>query len=140
MVLNYLLLPIIIATSSPSNRYSLLVDRVDLIELNHCFDDLGRHLYDQIVFYEWSPDYRRHNVIAWCMVEDDLNRLPVRLPGSREYCVRWQDRDARVKREVRSANYRETWTEVDPERANKKVLDEKNRTSLLRARERPLLR
>lgn len=136
MVVNYLLLPILFVASSPQVRTSGVVDRVDLIELNHFFDDLGRHAYDQVIFYEWSPDYRRHNVMAWCLVEDDLNRLPVRLPGSGDYSVRWHDRDAKVKREVRSAKYRETWTQTDPERANKKMLDEKNRTSLLRAPER----
>ena len=34
---------------------SQLEQRVDLIELNHFYDDSGRHSYDQIIFYEWAP-------------------------------------------------------------------------------------
>ncbi len=107
-------------------------DRVDLIELNHFYDDLGRHQYDQVIFYEWSPDYCRFHVIAWCLVEDDQGRMPKREAGSREYVVRWFDRDSKIQREVRSKLYRETWSQVDPERANKKLIDEKYRVSLLR--------
>lgn len=127
------LLPLILAVPSPfSGSGRTIHERVDLIELNHFYDDLGRHQYDQVIFYEWSPDYCRLHVIAWCLVEEDLGRIPRQEPGSREYVVRWFDRDSKIRREVRSKLYRETWSQVDPERANKKLLDEKYRISLLR--------
>jgi hypothetical protein len=132
-------LPMILYASGPSPTASReLKERVDLIELNHFFDDLGRHAYDQVIFYEWSPDYGRFHVIAWSLVENDLYRMPTRLPGSGDYVVHWYDRDARVKREIRSPLYRETWSQVDPERANKKLIDEKYRACLLRQPSRNL--
>lgn len=105
---------------------------VDLIELNHYYDDSGRHAYDQIIFYEWSPDYRRYHVIAWCLVENDLDRMPTYDSHSELHRVSWQDRDLKLRRTVSSKLYRETWSQTDPERANKKLLEEKYRISLLR--------
>ncbi len=127
------LLPLMLSVSgySPHSGGSLR-ERVDLIELNHFYDDLGRHAYDQVIFYEWSPDFCRFHVIAWCLVEEDLNRMPLRQAGSGDVAVRWYDRDAKIKREVRSKLYRETWSQTDPERANKELIDEKYRVSLMR--------
>ncbi len=132
MVSATLLLPIILMTFGQSDGSSVLRESVDLIELNHFYDDLGRHTYDQVIFYEWSPEFSRYHVIAWCLVEDDQTRLPTRLPGSGEAQVRWFDRDIKRYREVRSKLFRETWSRVDPERDNKKVLEEKYRVSLLK--------
>jgi hypothetical protein len=126
--------------SSGSTGSKPLAERVDLIELNHCYDDLGRHTFDQIIFYQWSPDYRRFHVIAWCLVENDLSRMPTKVPGGEDYVVNWYDRDARVQRQVRSNTYRETWTQSDPERLNRKFLNEKYRTSLMRHPNRPVIR
>ncbi|MCA9194621.1 MAG: hypothetical protein KDB03_22775 [Planctomycetales bacterium] len=109
-----------------------LRQRVDLIELNHYFDDLGRHSFDQVIFYEWSPDYRRFHVIAWCLVEGDVSRLPRRKAGTNDYVTSWYDRDTMRHRTVIAPLFRETWTQTDPERENRKLIDEKYRVSLLR--------
>ncbi|MCA9133069.1 MAG: hypothetical protein KDA45_07930, partial [Planctomycetales bacterium] len=69
--------------------------------------------------------------IAWSLIENDLNRMPRRLAGSGEYAVRWFDRDAKIQRQVQAKLYRETWSQVDPERANKRLIEEKHRLSLL---------
>lgn len=140
MVSIFVLVALTAMPSDPGPRDRDATESVDLIELNHFYDDLGRHAYDQVIFYEWSPDYRRFHVIAWCLVENDLSRLPTRNPHNGEYFVRWHDRDAKVRREVRSKLYRETWSQVDPERINKKLLDEKYRTSLLRLQQREVVR
>lgn len=127
-------LPAMLYASGPGpNSGSQLKERVDLIELNHFYDELGRHQFDQVIFYEWSPDYRRFHVIAWSLVEGDLSRLPSKVSGSGETSVHWFDRDSKIKREVRSKLYRETWSQVDPERANKQLIDEKYRLSLMRS-------
>lgn len=117
-----------------------LQQRVDLIELNHYFDDSGGHAYDQIIFYEWSPDYRRYHVIAWSLVENDLGRIPVYDRNRDLHVVDWYDRDLKRRRSITSALFRETWSQVDPERANKKLLDEKDRISLLRIDKHQCLR
>lgn len=140
MVSTFVLVALMAMPSDPGPRGRDATETVDLIELNHFYDDLGRHAYDQVIFYEWSPDYRRFHVIAWCLVENDLGRMPTRNPQNGQYVVRWHDRDAKVRREVRSQLYRETWSQVDPERINKKLLDEKYRTSLLRLPQREAMR
>lgn len=132
MVSATLLLPLLLWASGPSDGNPTLRESVDLIELNHFYDDLGRHTYDQVIFYEWSVEYSRYHVLAWCLVEEDQSRLPVLLPGGREVQVRWYDRDVKRTREVRSKLFRESWTQTDPERENKKLLDEKYRNSLLK--------
>ena len=132
MVSATLLLPLMLWLSGPTDGNPILRQSVDLIELNHFYDDLGRHTYDQVIFYEWSVEYSRYHVIAWCLVEDDQSRMPVLLPGGREVQVCWFDRDVKRTREVHSKLYLETWTQTDPERENKKLLDEKFRNTLLK--------
>lgn len=140
MVSTFMLVALLAIPSDPGPHGRDVTEKVDLIELNHFYDDLGRHAYDQVIFYDWSPDYRRFHVIAWCLVENDVSRMPTRNPGNGEYSVRWYDRDAKVRREVRSPLYRETWSQVDPERDNKKLLDEKYRSSLRRLPQREVVR
>ena len=125
-------LPVVLAMSSAGTRE--ISETVDLIELNHYYDDQGRHSYDQVILYEWSHDYSRYHVISWYLVEKNRSRLPFKEAGTTNYVVRWYDRDAKMKRVVRSGMFRETWSiGRDPERANKDYLHEKYRVSLLRA-------
>ncbi len=129
--LGWLAIPTLLHAAGPSpNSHGEFRERVDLIELNHYYDDLGRLQFDQVIFYEWSPDFRRFHVIAWSLVEGDLRKMPSKVPGNAEYSVKWFDRDSKVQREVRSKLYRETWSQTDPERINKLLIDEKDRLSL----------
>lgn len=120
-------------TASTSGSGGGLSEGVDLIELNHFYDRHGKHQYDQIIFYEWSPDYRRFQVIEWKLVENDLAAMPHRRPKIREYVVSWYDEELRIEREVHSRIFRQSWSQIDPERANKQLIDEKYRVSLLGA-------
>jgi hypothetical protein len=112
------------------------VEQVDLIELNHFHDCLGRHVYDQVIFYEWSEEQREYHVRAWCLVEDReaANRRPSQSYSDERFYVRWYDRDQNLNRCIASLYFRESWTQVDPERANKRLLDERQRTSLVKRR------
>lgn len=123
-------LPPLHAAGPSPNPLGEYRERVDLIEFNHYYDDLGRHQFDQVIFYEWSPDFRRFHVIEWSLVEGDLRRVPSKVAGSGDYVVRWYDRNAKVQREVHSKLYRETWSQSDPERINKQFIEEKDRLSL----------
>lgn len=95
--------------------------QVDLIELNHFYDELGRHAYDQVILWERSPDYNRFDVCDWWLVEC-LEEFPCKC-GER-FVVQ---HGARC---ISSKLFRETWTYSDPERDNKKLLDEKYRLSV----------
>lgn len=128
-----ILLPLLVASSGGTlGKYETTLERVDLIELNHHYDDLGRHNYDQVIYYEWSPEYSRYHVIAWSLVDEKRTRIPRRVPGTRQWYVRWTERGSSVPREVRSHLFRETWSQIDPESANKELLAEKYRLSLSR--------
>jgi hypothetical protein len=125
------ILALILMLSSGVSSKQVLYETCDLIELNHFYDDLGRHAYDQIIFYEWSPDYRRFHVISWVLFEADLT---LTLSSNKEWhSVRWRDRENKVNRELKSKLFRETSSNVDPERANKKLFDEKFRRRLLKS-------
>ena len=133
----FALLLFAISESSPS---SVCIEEVDLIELNHFHDCLGRHVYDQVIFYEWSSELNRYHVRAWCLVEDrePSSRRPTRTYTDNRHHVGWHDRDQNLNRRISSQHFRESWTQVDPERANKQLLDEKQRTALVkRTIERP---
>ncbi len=108
-------------------------EHVDLIELNHFYDQQGRLVYDQVIFYEQSPETGRFQVRAWCLVEDRefLNRRPTKNYETQLYQVDWYDTDQRLLRKITSRLYRESWSQVDPERANKKLLDERLRLSMV---------
>ena len=106
---------------------------VDLIELNHFYDNQGRHVYDQVIFYEKTPDTGRFQVRAWCLVEDRdfRNRRPIKNMETKLYQVDWFDNDQRLHRIITSRLFRESWTQVDPERANKKIVEERSRIALV---------
>lgn len=103
--------------------------RVDLIELNHFIDDSGRHVFDQIIFYDWSKEYGRYHVRAWRLVKTP-QQLPVREWNPQRYRCTWHDDG--VLREVWSPIFRETWSQRDPERENRKLLAEDQRADLRR--------
>lgn len=126
--------------SGDAKDLNSVVQRVDLIELNHRYDDQGRHCFDQVIFYEWSPDYRRYHVVAWCLVDQGLTRRPALDHNKHRYVVRWEDRDTGQHRVIWAPIYRETWSDWDPEKANKELMDEKYRVSLMRQQARPTIR
>lgn len=105
----------------------VLSDRVDLIELNRIYDSDDKLRLEQVILWEWSPAFRRYDVVAWRMMNE---QPPYRLPGG-DWCFRWHERDARITREVRSTNYRETHTRHDPEIANQSFCRDR---SILRKR------
>ena len=106
---------------------------VDAIELSHFYDDKGRLVYDQVIFYERTPTTGKFQVRAWCLVEDReyLNRRPVKNESTGIYQVDWYDTDKKIRRKLTSRIFRESWSQIDPERADKKVHDERRRIALV---------
>ncbi|XZE33591.1 hypothetical protein SH501x_004380 [Pirellulaceae bacterium SH501] len=113
-------------------EHGCLAERVDLIELNHFYDPQGRHVYDQVIFYNRHPGSGKFQVRAWCLVEDreSLNRRPIYQVETGFYRVDWLDSDLQVLRRIESRLHRESWSHVDPERVDKKKYDERLRLSL----------
>jgi hypothetical protein len=108
------------------------VDRVDLVELNHFHDEQGKQVFDQIIFYDWSPTRGRYNVLAWRLLKHP-SQLPVRDWSTGDYVTVW--RDNTVVREVRAETMRESWTQYDPELIERSFLPKEQRREL---RKRPM--
>jgi hypothetical protein len=100
-----------------------LRDHVDLIEINHVYNDLGQPVFDQLIFWEWCSAAARWQVRAWRMAKgagiDRAVPLPERDWQRGGYVLLWRDGDR--LRIVRAAAVRETWTQYDPEMVEREV-------------------
>lgn len=109
-------------------------EHVDMIEINHFYDCRGCHVYDQVIFWRRNPSTLRFEVGSWILC-DEQDKYPTRLSDGLIHC-RW--RDGQQLRDVRSRVLRESWTQTDPERANRRQLDEVDRCGLIcRPRSQP---
>lgn len=107
-------------------------DRVDLIEVNHYYDEYGKHVFDQLIFYDWCGDECRFHVRAWRLLKRDDQR-PVHDWRRGEFVATWIDDG--LLRTVRAAMIRETWTQYDPELLERAVLPKSQRRELRRVRQ-----
>lgn len=85
---------------------------VDMIELNHYFDDRGQHVFDQVIFWRIEESTRRYQVQAWRMCNSPGD-YPTRNTNGMA-CIRLGFDPSALK--VSSRQFRESWTQVDPER------------------------
>jgi hypothetical protein len=90
---------------------------VDLIEFNHRCSADDCLQFDQIILWEWSPDYRRYNAQHWFLPRS-LGEHPVKV-GEFYQCSMVRLDGGRAV--YRAKLFRETWTLEDPERENIKV-------------------
>ena len=104
-------------------------DRVDLVELNHFYDEKGRLVFDQIIFYDWSPANNRYNVRAWRLLKTPA-QVPYRSWPRGEYVAVWHDGE--ILRKVRADSLRESWTQYDPELVEREFLPKEKRRELSR--------
>lgn len=110
--------------SNPLN--TLTTDRVDMVEINHLYDEQGRLLFDQIIYYDWHPKQKRYNVRAWRLIKS-----PSQVPYRRRnggYLAIWHD--GGVLRRVRAQVLRESWTQFDPELLERAYLPKEKRRDL----------
>lgn len=110
------MISLILCLLAAEPRTDAVTDRVDLIEVNHLYDATGRHVIDQLIFWDWDRD--RFSVRAWRLVKDS-NCLPLR-DRNGDYVCYW--RDMHVLRRLTAARKRETWTMFDTEVADREVL------------------
>ncbi|QDT03370.1 hypothetical protein K227x_17520 [Rubripirellula lacrimiformis] len=100
---------------------------VDLIELNHFVDGDGREVFRQVIFYDWSNQHHRFHVRAWRLIKNE-NQVPKRRWNPDCHQCTWHDNG--LLRQVSAPKMRETWTQQDPERVNRKLLPEDQRIPL----------
>ena len=112
----------------------LPTDHVDLVELNHYYNEKGRHVLDQVIFYDWSSEAGRYQIRDWRMIKrvSQIPRRDWRLGG---YVAVWHDPlEGNVLRKMHAANLRETWTQYDPEIVERSFLKKDKRRKLARVR------
>jgi hypothetical protein len=102
-------------------------EKVDLMEVNHFYDEQGRLVFDQVIFYDWSPEHSRHMVRAWRLVKNPT-QLPERDWRDGGYLAVWQDGE--IVRRVQAASMRESWTQYDPELVEREFLPKERRKEL----------
>jgi hypothetical protein len=107
-------------------------DHVDAIELNHFYDAKGRAIYDQVIFREWQRSTGRFHVRQWTLIDDrdPISKRPLKNEETGLYSVEYHDTDAKTSRKVVSRVFKESWTQIDPEREDKKAFPESLRYSL----------
>jgi hypothetical protein len=112
---------------TPNNHGVVATDRVDLIEVNHVYDERGRLTFSQIIFYDWSAEDARFQVRAWRMLKTD-SQIPHRDWATNDFVAVWQDDG--ILREVHADTFRESWTQHDPELVEREHLPKEHRREL----------
>ena len=121
------MLTLVILVLAVAPRDDVARESVDLVELNHFYDEHGRLVFDQVVFYDWSDADARYNVRAWRLVKNPA-QLPQRDWSTGQFSAMWQDGEQ--LRLVLSPSYRETWTQHDPELVEREYLPKERRKEL----------
>src|SRR5690606_10731683 len=85
---------------------SVTIDQVELIEYNHFYDERGRHVFDQLIFYDWSRRESRYQIRDWGLIKT-VSQAPYFASSREVYMVTWHD--GMTLRQVRSPLLRETW-------------------------------
>jgi hypothetical protein len=101
-------------------------EHVDMLELNHHYDMRGCHIFDQMIVWRQNPATLRFEVGYWTLC-DIQDKYPVRGYNGLYRAV-WSDSGKRIG--VFSRQFRESWTQVDPERADQRKLHVDDRIRL----------
>ncbi len=104
-------------------------EHIDLIEVNHYFDGMGKSVFDQLIFYNWDESAQRYNVAAWRLLKNP-NQMPIQNPRNQKYSCTWHD--GKILRVIHADRKMETWTQYDPETFERNYLPKSNRSDLLR--------
>ena len=102
-------------------------ERVDVIELNHFYDDRGRLVFDQIIFYDWSVSQSSYQVRDWRLLKTPA-QVPHRTWPDGDFVAVWHDNG--ILRKVEARQLHESWTQYDPELINRAVLPKEQRRLL----------
>ena len=107
-------------------------ERVDLIEINHFFDEDGKPKFDQVIFYRWSSARGRFDIVDYKQLRVK-NQIPTRIDEGDGYVAIWIDKsDHNTIRRVHAKDLIETWTEHDPEMLERRYLPKDKRSRLPR--------
>ncbi len=103
----------------------ILRESHDSVELNHFYDEHGRLVFDQVIWWDWSCRDERYQVVDWRLVKQPW-QVPVMERGG--YRCLWLDGEQ--MRCVYSRSYQESWLQYDPELAEREILPKEARRGL----------
>lgn len=109
------MLLVVLLSGHHLTRHDDLIE-CELMELNHSVSCDGVSRFDQVILWRWSPDYRRWEVQYWAMVGTTGSVAEYPAAVGKRYECRLTNNGRRVL--MRSKLFRETWTDIDPEREN----------------------
>ena len=101
-------------------------ERVDVVEVNHYYDECGRLVFSQLVFFEFR--HGKECVCDWRLLKHP-NHRPERDPRTGDWVTIFGDGE--TLREVRSSSFRESWTQYDVESYDRRVWPRERRAGLL---------
>jgi hypothetical protein len=126
------------AESSTTIDHGPLCEKVDVIEINHFYDENGTHVFNQMIFREWVPKDSRFQIIGWRLMKEDRGG-PSKIPqvkwnpnGEKTYVSIWNDGE--FLRKIEAQSMTETWTQYDPEVLERNIFPKENRPDLLKPR------
>jgi hypothetical protein len=102
-------------------------DRADVIEVNRYYDQDGRQVFVQVIFWDWRAGEGAYRVFAWRMLKT-AEQIPVYDWWRGCYVTQFLDQN--VLRSVRAAGARDTWTQYDPELDDRQFLPQHARRGL----------
>jgi len=111
---------------------NVVIERCDVIEHNHFYDEKGKLVFDQLIFYDWDPWEARFQVRDWRLVKS-FNQVPLKDAMRGGYTVTWHD--GQILRRVSAPSTYESWTQYDPELHARSFKPKENRQELRRARQ-----
>ena len=111
-----------------------LREHVDLIEVNSFYDDNGKLMLSQYIFYDWCSSSGRYQVRDWKLMKECPNKpenimaLPLRRANG-DITLRIKDGDGTL-REITTRHVRHTHTQYDPELLEREFLSKDRRIGL----------
>lgn len=101
-------------------------ESVEVAELNYFYDEHGRLVFEQVIFYEESGRVR-----DWRLVKGDRQIIPSRDWEAKGHLSHWWDGD--LERRVRAKSFQETHLQYDPELRDREILPKEERKELIKA-------
>lgn len=106
-------------------------DSVDLVEVNHFHDDQAKIIFSQLIWWEWVPWQSEYRVVDWRLIKSPHD-WPRRRWERGGWECRWFDKKDGCYRKVFAHDFRETWTQYDPELCDRNCVPQEMRRKLIR--------
>lgn len=110
-------------------------EHCDQVEVNHYHDCNGREAFTQIIFWKWYQDDQEYHVREWKLQDA---KESIEIIRGRVVTVRFRDQTEKIDRVIIAECFKESWTQVDPERLDKETLAEGERIRFVRSKVTPV--